>query len=136
MPIGGPMMNAISRLGSLSPKQSVCAEGLLLFVLVVILPMWLKLCRFSFINIFPTSNNHSKKYVYNKMCNLEIKPFYKSFKNVNIFLVNNDMPFKHLNAICPFCSQLDYRLISARTNLISFPTYLHRQETMRVHYRL
>lgn len=33
------------------------------------------------------------------MCNLEIKPFYKSFKNINIFLANNDMSFKHVNAI-------------------------------------
>lgn len=30
------------------------------------------------------------------MCNLDIKPFYKSFKNSNVFLANKDMPFPFL----------------------------------------
>lgn len=47
------------------------------------------------------------------MYNLEIKPFYKSFKNIYIFLANNDMHFKHLNIILSIFLSLDYRLISA-----------------------
>lgn len=126
------MVNVTGQLGRLCSSQAACVEDLLLFVLVFIFPMWLNLCTFSPINISPTTNNQSRKYVCNKTYNLEIIPFYKSFKNVNIFLANNDMHFKYLNPILSVLLLLDYRLIS----VLFFPTYLLQQETMKVIYHL
>lgn len=66
------------------------------------------------------------------MYDLEIKTFYKSFKNSNIFLATNDMHFRYLNTIFSILLSLDYRLIS----VIFFPTWLLQQETMTVIYHL